>query len=108
MFSTKSLLPDTNTVELVFKTLDVPVAVPKTECDTMEGRILSVSLDVKKQVTCAPIERDDGPTQIALQESLDHPCKNKLFRVKSDAERINDRRFLSWRPREISGEKRAR
>ena len=72
-------------------TLDVPVAVPETECETVEGRVLSVDLGVKKQVTCAPIERDDGLTQIAPPEFLDYPSKNKLFRLKSDAEGINDR-----------------
>ena len=72
-------------------TLDVPVTVPKTECETVEGRILSVDLGVKKQVTCVPVEQDDGLTQVAPPEFLDHPSKNKLFRLKSDAEGINDR-----------------
>jgi IS605 OrfB family transposase len=72
-------------------TLDVPVTVPETECETVEGRILSVDLGVKKQVTCVPVEQDDGLTQVAPPEFLDHPSKNKLFRLKSDAEGINDR-----------------
>ena len=72
-------------------TLDVPVAIPETECETVEGRVLSVDLGVKKQVTAAPVEQDGGLTQIAPPEFLDHPSKNKLFRLKSDAEGINDR-----------------
>ena len=72
-------------------TLDVPVAVPETECETVEERVLSVDLGVKKQVTCVSVERDDGLTQIAPPEFLDHPSKNKLFRLKGDAEGINDR-----------------
>ena len=72
-------------------TLDVPVAVPQTECETAEGRVLSVDLGVKKQVTCVPVERNDGLTQIAPPAFIDRPSKDKLFRLKSDAEGINDR-----------------
>ncbi|PSQ17000.1 transposase [Halobacteriales archaeon QS_8_69_26] len=72
-------------------TLDVPVAIPEPECETVDGRVLSVDLGVKKQVTCVPVEEDDGLTQIAPPEFLVHPSKNKLFRVKRDADGINDR-----------------
>ena len=72
-------------------TLDVPVAVPETERETVDGRVLSVDLGVKKQVTCVPAEQDDKLTQIAPPEFLDHPSKNKLFRLKRDADGLNDR-----------------
>ena len=72
-------------------TLDVPVAVPDTECETVDGRVLSVDLGVKKQATAVSVEADDGLRQIAPPEVIDRPSKDKLFRVKSDAEGINDR-----------------
>jgi IS605 OrfB family transposase len=73
-------------------TLDVPVAVPQTDCKTVDGRVLSVDLGVKKQVTCVPVEQNgDELTQTAPPEFFNHPAKDKLFRVKSDAEGINDR-----------------
>ncbi|PSP31320.1 transposase [Halobacteriales archaeon QH_10_67_22] len=72
-------------------TLDVPVAIPETECETADGRVLSVDLGVKKQATCVPVEQDGGLAQIAPPEFIDHPAKDKLFRVKADTEGINDR-----------------
>ncbi|PSP31563.1 transposase, partial [Halobacteriales archaeon QH_10_67_22] len=73
-------------------TLDVPVAVPEPECDTVTERVLAVDLGVKKQVTAVPVEQnDDELTQVAPPEFLDHPAKAKLFRLKADAEGINDR-----------------
>jgi IS605 OrfB family transposase len=72
-------------------TLDVPVAIPETECETADGHVLSVDLGVKKQATCVPVEQDGGIAQIAPPEFVDHPAKDKLFRVKADAEAINDR-----------------
>jgi IS605 OrfB family transposase len=72
-------------------TLDVLVAVPDTERETVDGRALSVDLGVKKQATCVPVAQDDGLAQIAPPKFLDHPSKNKLFRVNRDADGINDR-----------------
>ena len=72
-------------------TLDIPVDIPETDCETVEGRVLSVDLGVKKQVTCVPVQQNDGLTQVAPPTFIDHPGKNKLFRLKSDADGINDR-----------------
>ena len=73
-------------------TLDVPVAVPETKYQTVDGRVLAVDLDVKKQVTTVPVEHDsDEQRQVAPPQFLDHPAKAKLFRLKADAEGINDR-----------------
>ncbi|PSP92319.1 transposase [Halobacteriales archaeon QS_4_66_20] len=73
-------------------TLDVPVVVPETECDTVDGRVLAVDLGVKKQVTAVSVEQNgDELTQGGPPQFLDHPAKAKLFRLKADAEGINDR-----------------
>ena len=73
-------------------TLDVPVAVPETECQTVDGRVMAVDLGVKKQVTAVPLEpNSDEQRQVAPPQFLDHPAKAKLFRLKADAEGINDR-----------------
>ena len=73
-------------------TLDVPVAVPETVCDTVDGRVLAVDLGVKKQVTAASLEQNgEELTQIGPPQFLDHPAKAKLFRLKADAEGVNDR-----------------
>jgi putative transposase len=53
-----------------------------------------VDLGVKKQATCVPLEasgEDDDHRQVAPPEFLDHHAKGKLFRLKADAEGINDR-----------------
>lgn len=72
-------------------TVDVPVDVPAAECHTEDGRILSIDLGVKKQVTAVAVEQDDEEqTQVAPPQFLDHPAKAKLFRLKADAEGIND------------------
>ena len=73
-------------------TLDVPVAVPETKYQTVDGRVLAVDLGVKKQVTAVPVEHSsDEQRQVAPPQFLDHPAKAKLFRLKADAESINDR-----------------
>ena len=73
-------------------TLDVPVAVPETECDTVDGRVLAVDLGVKKQVTAVSVEQNgDEQRQGGPPQFLNHPAKAKLFRLKVDAEGINDR-----------------
>ena len=73
-------------------TLDVPVAVPEVEYDTVTGRVLAVDLGVKKQATIVPVEQNgDELTQGGPPQFLDHPAKDKLFRLKADAEGINDR-----------------
>jgi IS605 OrfB family transposase len=73
-------------------TLDVPVAVPETKYQTVDGRVLAVDLGVKKQVTAVPVEHNsDEQRQVAPPQFLDHPAKAKLFRLKADAEGINDR-----------------
>jgi len=73
-------------------TLDVPVAVPEVEGETVDGRVLAVDLGVKKQVTAVPVEQNnDELTQVGPPQFLDHPVKAKLFRLKADAEGINDR-----------------
>lgn len=73
-------------------TIDVPVDVPTHSVQTEEDRVLAVDLGVSKQATCVPIQYgDDGHEQAAPPTFLDHPRKNKLFRIKSDAEGVNDR-----------------
>jgi len=73
-------------------TLDVPVGVPETECQTADGRVMAVDLGVKKQVTAVSVEQNgDELTQGGPPQFLDHPAKAKLFRLKADAEGINDR-----------------
>ncbi|ERH10522.1 MAG: transposase, IS605 OrfB family, central region [halophilic archaeon J07HX64] len=74
-------------------TLDVPVAVPKQDTETVADRVLAVDLGVKKQATAVVLDSGDGGThdQLMPPQFLDHPAKNKLFRLKADAEGINDR-----------------
>jgi len=73
-------------------TLDVPVAVPETDCQTVDSRVLAVDLGVEKQATTVPTEQNgEELTQVAPPQFLDHPAKAKLFRLKADAEGINDR-----------------
>lgn len=74
-------------------TLDVPVAVPEQDTETVDGRVLSVDLGVKKQATAVVLDAGEGGhhEQVAPPEFIDHPSKDKLFRVKADAEGINDR-----------------
>jgi hypothetical protein len=74
-------------------TLDVPVDVPEQDGDTVDGRVLSVDLGVKKQATAVVLDtgEDGHHEQVAPPECIDHPAKNKLFRVKTDVEGINDR-----------------
>ena len=74
-------------------TLDVPVAVPQQDTETVANRVLAVDLGVKKQATAVVL--DDGDDEIHAQvtppQFLDHPAKDKLFRLTADAEGINDR-----------------
>lgn len=74
-------------------TVDVPVDVPENDIDTVENRVLAVDLGVKKQATTVVLDDGEDGThkQVAPPEFIDHPSKDKLFRVKSDAEGINDR-----------------
>jgi putative transposase len=73
-------------------TLDVPVAVPEQETETVADRVLAVDLGVKKQATAVVLDSgDETHEQVTPPQFLDHPAKDKLFRVKADAEGINDR-----------------
>ncbi|MFB6227288.1 MAG: zinc ribbon domain-containing protein [Halobacteriales archaeon] len=74
-------------------TLDVPVAVPEQDAETVADRVLAVDLGVKKQATAVVLDAggDAHHEQVAPPQFIDHPAKDKLFRVKADAEGINDR-----------------
>jgi len=73
-------------------TLDVPVAVPEQETATVADRVLAADLGVKKQATAVVLDSDDGThKQVTPPQFIDHPAKAKLFRLKADAEGINDR-----------------
>ena len=73
-------------------TLDVPVSVPDQETETVVDRVLAVDLGVKKQATAVVLDNGDQThEQVAPPQFLDHAAKDKLFRVKADAEGINDR-----------------
>jgi IS605 OrfB family transposase len=77
-------------------TLDVPVAVPEQDTEAVDDRVLAVDLGVKKQATAVVLDdgenKDDGMhKQVTPPQFLDHPAKDKLFRLKTDAEGINDR-----------------
>lgn len=74
-------------------TLDVPVDVPEQDVETVADRVLAVDLGVKKQATAAALDagEDGHHTQVAPPEFIDHPSKEKLFRLKADAEGINNR-----------------
>lgn len=75
--------------------LDVPVDVSGSAIETVPNRVLAVDLGVKKQATCVVLEPGDEDDtdfdQVSPPEFLDHPSKAKLFRLKADAEGINDR-----------------
>ena len=74
-------------------TLDVPVEIPEAEVETEDDRVVSVDLGVKKQATTTIVEstEEDELNQIAPPQFLDHESKQKLFRLKSEAESLNDR-----------------
>lgn len=74
-------------------TLDVPVAVLEQDTETVADRVLAVDLGVKKQATTVVLDNGDDGThdQVTPPQFLDHPTKRKLFRLKADAEGINDR-----------------
>ncbi|UWG52028.1 Transposable element, IS605 OrfB family [Halalkaliarchaeum sp. AArc-CO] len=73
-------------------TLDVPVSVPEQETETVADRVLAVDLGVKKQATAVVLDTgDETHEQVTPPQFIDHPAKDKLFRVKADAEGINDR-----------------
>ncbi len=73
-------------------TLDLPVAVPEQQTETVTDRVLAVDLGVKKQATAVVLDSSGGThEQVTPPQFLDHPAKEKLFRVKADAEGINDR-----------------
>lgn len=74
-------------------TLDVPVEIPETEVETRDDRVVSVDLGVKKQATTTVVEsnEEDELEQIVPPQFLDHENKQKLFRLKSEAESLNDR-----------------
>ncbi|MFB6283523.1 MAG: zinc ribbon domain-containing protein [Halobacteria archaeon] len=70
--------------------LDIPVEVDNLSSDVVEDRVLSVDLGVKKQVTCTVLQEiEDRVVQLEQPEFLDHPCKQKLFRLKDEAENLN-------------------
>ena len=72
--------------------LDIPIDVPNADVGGEEDRVLGVDLGVKKQATAVPIQYDDGEhEQVAPPSFINHPSKDKLFRVKADAEGINER-----------------
>jgi transposase, IS605 OrfB family, central region len=70
-------------------TLDLPVSVPEMESNSADGRVLSVDLGVKKQATAIAIDSDEG--QVAPPRIVNHDAKEKLFRLATEAEGINDR-----------------
>ena len=74
-------------------TLDVPVSIPEQEGETVADRVLAVDLGVKKQATAVVLDNGDDGTheQVSPPQFIDHPAKDKLFRLKADAEGINDR-----------------
>jgi len=73
-------------------TLDVPVDIPEQEAETVTDRVLAVDLGVKKQATAVVLDNgDETHEQVAAPEFVDHQTKDKLFRLKADAEGINDR-----------------
>ena len=73
-------------------TIDVPVEIPEQAIETVVDRVLAVDLGVKKQATSVVLDGGDGThEQVAPPQFIDHPAKDKLFRVKSDAEGINNR-----------------
>ncbi len=74
-------------------TLDVPISVPEHACETVTDRVMAVDLGVKKQATAVVLEAGEGATheQLTPPQFIDHPTKEKLFRLKSDADGINDR-----------------
>ena len=74
-------------------TLDVPVDVPEQDGETVDDRVLAVDLGVKKQATAVVLNagEDSHHEQVAPPTFIDHPSKDKLFRIKADAEGINDR-----------------
>jgi IS605 OrfB family transposase len=73
-------------------TLDVPVAVPNQETETVPDRVLAVDLGVKKQATAVVLDNgDETHDQVTPPQFIDHPSKDNLLRVKADAEGINDR-----------------
>ncbi|ESS12212.1 MAG: transposase, IS605 OrfB family, central region [uncultured archaeon A07HR60] len=70
-------------------TLDLPVSVPEIETETADDRVLSVDLGVKKQVTAVVIDDTEG--QVAPPQFINHKSKQKLFRLATEADGINDR-----------------
>lgn len=78
--------------------LDVPVGVDGIDPGTENDRVLAVDLGVKKQATCIVVEAgdtsngtDEEHQQVAPPVFIDHDAKQKLFRLKEDAERVNDK-----------------
>ncbi|QZA89369.1 transposase [Salinarchaeum sp. IM2453] len=73
-------------------TLDVPIAVSEQDTETVADRVLAVDLGVKKQATAVVLDSgDETHEQVTQPQFIDHPNKDKLFRMKADAEGINDR-----------------
>ena len=70
-------------------TLDLPVSVPEVETETADDRVLSVDLGVTKQVTAVVIDETEG--QVAPPQFINHESKQKLFRLATEADGINDR-----------------
>ena len=78
-------------------TLTLPIDIDGLEAETVEGRVLAIDLGVKKQATSTVVEHnesDDGDEdheQVTTPFFLDHPQKQKLFRLKNNAEGINNK-----------------
>ena len=74
-------------------TLDLPVEIDEVESELVEDRVLAIDLGVKKQATATVVEKgeEDEYEQVGQPMFFDHPCKQKLFRLKNEAENINDK-----------------
>ncbi len=74
-------------------TLDVPTNIAEHKTETVDDRVLAVDLGVKKQATAVVLEHgeDNEHEQVTPPQFIDHPAKQKLFRVKTDAEGINNK-----------------
>ena len=76
-------------------TLDLPIEVEEVDSDAVEDRVLAIDLGVKKQATATVVEACDEDDceheQVEQPMFLDHPDKQKLFRLKNDADGINGR-----------------
>lgn len=71
--------------------LDLPIDITGLDTETVDSRVLSVDLGVK-QATCTVMQDgDEEVVQLSQPFFLDHPNKSKLFRLKDEAEDLNDK-----------------